>query len=517
MKSVFYNSEVLDAEKNIISNLKIPSLVLMENAGLNSAEFISGLISKERFDRILILAGKGNNAGDGFVIARHLAVKNTEVNVFLLYPESELKGDALLNFKIIKNTKGLIKIDSGENLAGFVEINSKAKLLIIDSVFGIGFKGELDKRLKSIFRKLNSVKNKTVIAIDTVSGLKNHFGKNGYLSADYTLSMGIKKFNSVFDTGREASGKNVIMNIGISGKEFDRYNERKIYEIEKQDIKGIIPKRGINSNKYSNGKLFALCGSVGFTGAAYLSSLSALKIGCGAVILGIPKSLNRIMESKTTEVITLPLPETGEKTFSRHSYKKISEKIKWCDALLLGPGVGRNKETLALVRKIVSETEKPVVLDADGIFAFKDNLEIFKKKKCELIITPHYGEFSNLTGIKPEEIKNNIYEVSVEFAKKYNLTLVLKNSPTIVTDGNMFYINSTGRENLATVGSGDVLSGVIAGITAQNKNPVKSSLAGVYIHGRCGDILFDTTGGNSTIASELICELQNVKKELLTF
>ncbi|MBI5402369.1 MAG: NAD(P)H-hydrate dehydratase [Ignavibacteriae bacterium] len=514
MKSIFYNSEVLDAEKKIITNLNIPSILLMENAGLNSADYIYALIMKKQFSSVIILAGKGNNAGDGFVIARHLATRGVEVNVFLLYPENELKGDAKINFDVIKNLRNNIRIENSDNLSTVLKENKGRELLIIDSVFGIGFKGQLDSHVRQIFGKLNRLKNKTVVAVDTVSGLESHYSENELLFADYTLSMGIKKFNSVFGTGREASGKNAVMNIGIPSGEFDKYNIRKIFEIEKKDIIGFIPKRKINSNKYTNGKLFALCGSVGFTGAAYLSSLSALKSGCGAVILGIPKSLNRIMESKTTEVITLPLPETEEKSFSGAGYKKILEKIDWCDALLIGPGIGRNPETLALVRRIISETEKPVVLDADGIFAFKDNIHHLENRKCELVLTPHYGEFSNLTGYKTDDIKKNIFELSVDFARKCKLTLVLKNSPTVITDGEMFYINSTGRENLATVGSGDVLSGIISGILARTKSASKSSVAGVYIHGRCGDLLFDRSGSSSTVASELIQEIQNVKKEL---
>lgn len=514
MKSVFFNSEVLDAEKKIISNLKIPSIVLMENAGLNSANFIFDLLNKEHFDKIVILSGKGNNAGDGFVIARHLANKNIESTVILLYSDSELKDDALVNFEIIKNIKDKINIITSGNIDILYDKFACSKVLFVDSVFGIGFKGELEANIKSVFSKINKIISKKVIAVDTVSGLRNHFEKDEYLFADYTLSMGIKKFNSVFETGREVSGKNYIMDIGIPGKEFDKYNLRNIYEIEKSDLKGMLPKRRINSNKYTNGKLFVLAGSVGFTGAAYLSSLSALKIGSGAVILGLPESLNPIMESKTTEVITIPLQETDEQTLSGFSFGKIYEKIKWSDAVLVGPGIGRNHETMALVRRIVTESDCPIVLDADGIFAFKDNLDLLKKSKCKIILTPHYGEFSNLTGIKVEDIKQNIYDVSVEFAKKYNVTLVLKNSPTIITDGNGFHINSTGRENLATVGSGDVLSGVIAGILAQNKNPLLSSLAGVFIHGRCGDILYEKTGSSSTVSSELITELQNVKKEV---
>jgi ADP-dependent NAD(P)H-hydrate dehydratase / NAD(P)H-hydrate epimerase len=514
MKSIFFNNEVLDAEKKIISNLNISSLVLMENAGANSANFIYDIYLKENFENIVILAGKGNNAGDGFVIARHLANKNIKSSVLLFYPEIELKGDALTNFNVIKNIGDKITILESDLIDEFFNKYCFTKTLFVDSVFGIGFKGELEDRIKQIFKKINKIEGKKVIAIDTVSGLKNHFENDEYLIADYTLTMGIKKFNSVFDIGREVSGKIVVMNIGIKSEEFDKYNLKSIYEIFEADVKNVIPKRGINSNKYTNGKLFIISGSAGFSGASYLSSLSALKSGCGAVILGLPESLNPVMEAKTTEVITLPLQETEEQSLSGFAYKKISEKIKWSNAVLIGPGIGRNEETLALVRRIVTESDCLMVIDADGIFAFKGHLDLLKKQNSKIIITPHYGEFSNLTGYTTEDIKKNIYEISVEFAKKYNVILVLKNSPTIITDGKSFYINSTGRENLATVGSGDVLSGIIAGILSQNKNSLKSSLAGVFIHGRCGDILFNKTGANSTIASELISEIQNVKMEI---
>lgn len=515
MKSVFFNNEVLDAEKKIISDLNIPSLVLMENAGANSANFICNIFSEEKFENIIILAGKGNNAGDGFVIARHLANKNVKSAVLLFYPETELKGDALTNFNVAKNFGGKIRFVNPDLIDDFFDKNDLEKTVFVDSVFGIGFKGELEERIKFIFKKINCIKNKKVIAVDTVSGLKNHHEKDEYLIADYTLTMGVKKFSSAFDVGREVSGKIIVMNIGIKGEEFDKYNLKKIFEIGSGDVKKIIPERGINSNKYTNGKLFVVSGSTGFSGASYLCSMSALKTGCGAVILGVPESLNPVLESKTTEIITLPLQENEEHSLSGFSYKKISEKIKWSDAVLIGPGIGRNEETLALIRRIVSENDCPMVIDADGIFAFKNNLELLRKPEKRIILTPHYGEFSNLTGYSVDEIKSGIYRISVEFAKKYNLILVLKNSPTVVTDGEYFYINTAGRENLATVGSGDVLSGIIGGILAQNKNVLESSLAGTFIHGRCGDVLYEKTGANSTIASELICEIQNVKLELL--
>lgn len=518
MKSIFFNSEVLNAEKKIISSLHIPSLLLMENAGYNSYLYITEYIKKFSIQNIYLITGKGNNAGDGFVIARHLISTGLNVTVFMLYDENELTGDAQINYEVLKNL--FLEYDNIDikNTPTIKEIKDELinkKSLVIDAVFGVGFKGELESRIADIFKYINSLKTVRVIAVDTVSGLPHYNSGENCIEADVTLSMGVKKFNSIFWEGRIKSGFNEVMNIGIPAEEFDKYNSRKIYEVEKFDLKNFIPIRGIHSNKYSNGKLFVLSGSKGFTGASYLCSLSALKTGCGAVILGIPDSLNNIMEKKLTEVITLPLSQTDEYSFSLKAYKKISERIKWSNCCLIGPGIGRNPETLELVRKIIGEIDYNYVLDADGLFAIKDNLELLNNNKGKIIITPHYGEFANLSGLDIETIKNNIYETSTEFAKKYDVILVLKNSPTVITDGEKFYINPTGRENLATVGSGDVLAGIIASIYAQSKDAVQAALAGVYLHGLCGDLLYDNKNSSSTIASDLIGKISKAKKEII--
>lgn len=518
MKSVYFNSEVTAAEKKIIANTGIPSLILMENAGGNSAKLIKEIFIKEKYRRIYILTGKGNNAGDGFVIARHLVNQDISVTVLMLYNESELKGDALINYNVIKNLDSSLKL----NILQCDNVNSLKKsviledAIIVDAVFGIGFKGELEPGISNIFRYINkSNTNKKVIAVDTISGLADFRNASGCLKADITISMGIKKFNSMFDEGREFSGKNITVDIGIHAKEFDYYNDKKIYEIETKDLRRTLIKRNINSNKYTNGKVFILAGSKGFTGAAYLASLSALRSGSGAVILGIPESLNIAMESKTTEIITYPLPETEEGTISEKAYDKIIEKMKWSDVTLIGPGIGRNEETLELVRNVVKKSDRNIVIDADGIFAFRKYNSVLKKKDTGIIITPHYGEFSNLTGISLDEMKNNFYTISKEFAKKNNLIIILKNSPSVITDGIFFIINSSGRENLATVGSGDVLSGIVASIYSHNFDPFTSAIAGTYIHGKCGDIIYNKSGDSSTIASDLIDLIPEVKNEYL--
>ena len=510
MKNVFFNHEVLDAEKKIILSLKVSSGDLMEHAGSNSASYIIDHVLIHYFHPVYILTGKGNNAGDGFVIARYLASAGFEVTVLSLYKEDELKGDALINFEKLKKLKAeklkIVYCNDADDLKREINVDEK---IIIDAVFGVGFKGEPDERMKSIIEFVNDMKNKIVVSVDVPSGLYDHDQKTICINADLTLTMGTKKFAELFYAGKESSGKVEVLNIGVDENEFKKYNERKIFEIESDDVKKIIPQRKTDSNKYSNGKVFVLAGSRGLTGAAYLCSMAALRTGSGAVVAGIPESLSPIMAVKLTEVMTLALSETSEATLSLKDFDKISEKIKWSDVTLIGPGISKNKETLELVRRIIKECDSHFVIDADAISAFKEDPELLRNRK--IILTPHIGEFGNLIGKTTNEIKSNFYQYAKDFSDKYEVTLVLKNAPTIIVSEQSFYINSTGRENLATAGTGDVLSGIIASLYSQTKDRTGSAYAGVYLHGMCGDQLYKTKG-NSTIAGDLIDVLPEVKK-----
>lgn len=494
MKSIFFNNEVLSVEKQIIEKVSVPSLILMENAGKNSADFILSKINPG--SKIIILAGKGNNAGDGFVIARHLANNKIRSSVALLYNQEELKDDALINYNILKSYSEYVQINFFQSWERIKNIFDKKNLAVIDAVFGIGFKGELEERLKVIFENINRIKNKIVFGIDTPSGLFNYNQSQTALKCDYTISMGVKKFHTEFYYGREVSGEVKVVDIGVSSLFFYGYNKRNIYEVEQKDAASYIPSRNINSHKYSSGKVFALAGSKGLTGASYLCSQSALVTGSGAVILGAPESLNTILARKLTEVMTLPLPETNEMTLSSSAYEKMQEKIKWSDCVLMGPGVSKNEETLELITKIIKENGVPVVLDADGLAAFKNVKR--QKRENKLILTPHLGEFANLLDVTIEELKNNFYEYAVNYAKEKNVILVLKGSPTVITDGKMFYINTTGNSILSTAGSGDVLSGIIASLYSRTKDALQSAIAGVYIHGRCADLLLTNKKNNFT-------------------
>ncbi|MCE1165280.1 MAG: NAD(P)H-hydrate dehydratase [Bacteroidetes bacterium] len=510
MINVFFNSAILEAEKRIIENTQVPSIVLMENAGRNAADIIADYYRKEACRGIIILCGKGNNAGDGFVAARHLANKGIESTVILLYGEAGLKGDALINYELLKNiSDGNCGITNDISLLDGLD---DKKYLVVDAVYGIGFKGRLDDTTASLFEKINKAAIKFVTAIDTVSGVDSYMNENSCLKADVTVSMGVKKFDTLFYEGRKLSGSIETADIGIPAELFTKYNTNKIFEIEKSDAAKGFADRDINSNKYTNGKLYILAGSEGFSGAAYLSSQSAIRTGSGAVILGLPKGLNQVMEAKTSEVITQPLE--SDVYLTNASIDRINKRIDWSDTVLIGPGAGRNSDTLSMFRNIVKNNDKNFVIDADGIFAFKGYTDYLKKKERKIILTPHFGEFANLTGISTDELKKDFYNIAKKFASEHNLILVLKNSPTVITDGEYFYINSTGRENLATVGSGDVLSGIIASVYSQTGGAMQSAVSGVYLHGYCGDRLFREFGSSGTIATDLIDIIPGAKQEI---
>lgn len=509
MQNVFFNHDNLTAEKSIIDELKIPSINLMENAGKNSADFILSHFKLHSFKSIIIIAGKGNNAGDGFVIAHHLLDKGHEINLLMVYDEKELKGDALINFNSLKDLKSdKLTITNFNNSQTHDFTNS----LLIDCLFGIGFKGEPDERSLEVINTINSAQNKTIVSIDTPSCLQNYNQNSVCTKADYTLSMGAYKFDTLFYKGREASGVIDLINIGVNEKAFTERNTKKIFRFEKSDIK--LTKRDANANKYTTGKVFILSGSKGYTGAAYLCSTSAMRIGSGAVIISYPESLDAIIEDKITEPVKLPLSETHDGGLSVDNYDVLKEKINWSDCTLIGPGIGRNEHTMLLVQKLVSNIKGNYVIDADGLFAFKDNLDLLKRSQSKIILTPHTGEFSNMLNLSSDEVVNNFYELSKNFAKEYNVILVLKGSPTIITDGEYFYINSLGKENLATFGTGDVLSGIITGLFSQSLDAMQSVINGVLIHGYISEKLYNEYGSDSMIASDLLENLKTVKKEI---
>jgi NAD(P)H-hydrate epimerase len=283
----------------------------------------------------------------------------------------------------------------------------------------------------------------------------------------------------------------------------------------KEDILRVILKRKVNSHKGDYGHTLILAGSVGLTGAAYLSSQAALLCGSGLVTLGVPKSLNIIMETKLTEVMTKPLAETKQLTLSLDSWEEISKLIKKVDALAIGPGLSMNPQTQKLIVKLIPSIKKPFVLDADGINAVAKNLAVLRKVKTDMVITPHPREFSRLTDKRVEDIQKNRKVVAQDFAYRYGITLVLKGYRTIVANPRKdIYVNNTGNPGMASGGCGDILTGMIAAFLGQKMEPFKASKLAVYLHGLAGDLASKELGEISLKATDILNKLPEAIKRV---
>ncbi|MCM8766180.1 MAG: NAD(P)H-hydrate dehydratase [Candidatus Omnitrophica bacterium] len=277
-----------------------------------------------------------------------------------------------------------------------------------------------------------------------------------------------------------------------------------------------LPKRKPDTHKGDYGHVFVLAGAKGLTGAATLCSQAVLRVGAGLVTLGIPASLNPILEVKLTEVMTLPLPETKEASLSFKAKDRILNFLEKCDCVIIGPGLSRNEETQKLVRFLLKKISLPIVLDADGINALAGYLELLKNIKGDLVLTPHIGEFSRLVGISIEEIKKNKISVAKNFLRKYNIILVLKGYQTIIAQrAKRIYINKTGNPGMATAGSGDVLTGMIGGFLAQGISPFDSAKFAVYLHGLAGDLAKKEKSEYGLIASDILENIPRAIRRLL--
>jgi NAD(P)H-hydrate epimerase len=280
----------------------------------------------------------------------------------------------------------------------------------------------------------------------------------------------------------------------------------KVFEISGTDVARILPKRKIDAHKYSFKKVFVLAGSRGYIGAAAMTAEGVLRAGGAMVMLGTPVSVYPILAKKLSEVMVTPLPETSTGSVSLSAWKDLERHLEWADIVVLGPGLSREPETIQVIQRIVSESRKYLLVDADGLNALSEKISILKKNKNpNIILTPHSGELSRLINVNAKQIDANRLEIAQDTAKKFNVTLVLKGVPTITANAEGFaYVNSTGNPGMATGGSGDVLSGIIAGLWSQGMETCEAAYAGVYLHGLSGDLGRDVLGEKSLLAGDLL-------------
>ncbi len=514
MIPLFSTEQIRQADKYAIEKLGIPGVVLMENASLSIFnEILKNFPELSTLDRIGIVAGKGNNAGDGFAVARHFVNKGFQVKVIALANETQLKGDALVNYLIIKN---LAERNNNLKLFDFKNIRDLNKLsdctVIIDALLGTGAKGKLREPYSSLVNKINRF-NSVKVAIDLPTGLDlNNATSEDIFKADLTITLAELKTGLFYGDGYKFSGKVVKGSIGI-GEEYFNSLTVKEYLVEPEDAFIGLPERQPDANKYTAGKVLLIAGSTEMPGAAIYSTNAAIYSGAGAVLLSIPRNVRGVALDRLNSAIALNVP--SEDYFTAEDLNVLEEKINWADVIALGPGLGRKKATIeALLMLIDKFKSKRFVLDADAIFAISTRgYENVNLKNA--VLTPHFGEFAGLLGVKTRELKSNLLKYGREFVEKTSAFLVLKGAPTLIfnTNGEVF-INTSGNAGLAKFGSGDVLTGIIASFIAQSGNIEQSLISAVYLHGLDADLLSEKKTILGISAEDLIANFPTTIKFL---
>lgn len=495
------NSEMQKIDSWAQKSLKIPGMILMENAGRGCVDVLKEYFELEGLNA-LIVCGKGNNGGDGMVIARHLKNKGANVKVALLGRGKELKGDALLNYQILKKAKfDIVEVGSTNKLQKiFQECHYDC---IIDAIFGTGFKGKPQGLFYEAIKLINET-NAFVLSVDIPSGINGDTGRFEKTSviADATAVMCLPKRGNYLFPGRAFSGDIYLIDIGVPYELIDNGFPR---ILEFDDIYRILPFRDPAGNKGTFGQVLIIAGARGFSGAAAMASISCLRTGAGLVRLAAPEGIMDSLEAKLLEVVKVPLKQTDETTISVKAIDAILPLLDKTDVVIIGPGLTTNNETAKFVKNLVPQIRIPLIIDADALNIISEDIKIFKKISTDFILTPHPGELSRLTKLSIQEINEKRIDIALKYAKEFGGILILKGAPTVIASpqGEVF-INPTGNSGLATAGSGDVLVGMIGGLLAQGLATISSSIGGVFLHGLSADLFVKEQNEYSLIAGDLI-------------
>jgi NAD(P)H-hydrate epimerase len=511
--------EMRRIDEKTIEEYGVPGVVLMERAGLAVALRIKEIFGRKR---VLVVSGSGNNGGDGFVVARDLYEEGWDVRVFLTSKPEDLKGDALLQYKIAKKY-GVPIFPVRQLLTHHSSLVMKHSIFI-DALLGTGLSKNVTGLLSEVIHLINKI-NLPVISVDIPSGISSDNGQimGEAVKADYTVTFGLPKRGHLLYPGAEYTGKLFIENIGFPAKLLAS-NNLNVSVLTKQEASHVLPERQMYSHKGDYGHVLIIAGSKGKTGAAYMAAKACLRSGAGLVTIGVPESLADIFQARVTEEMTLFLPDRGDGTLAEKASDVILDFLnKEADVIAIGPGIGVSADTNKIMKTLIQCSTSPLVIDADGINSLQGEITILSKSKAPIILTPHPGEMSRLINpptppfakggkrretISIKDIEMDRINTAISFVNKTRTHLVLKGVPTIIAspDGKA-YFNSTGNPGMATAGTGDVLTGMISGFLSQGLKPPDASLLGVYTHGLAGDIAASEKGMYSLTATDIIDKL----------
>ena len=483
----------------------VPSLTLMENAGTAVADVVLDMYPEAK--RVGIICGKGNNGGDGFVVARKLREAGREVQLLLLAEPGELRGDAATMFE--KLTMPYVVARTSEELKSEKAREVFQADVLVDAVLGTGFRPPVSGLYGDAIAAMNA-SSAPVVAVDIPSGADADVmgEQTGAVSrADAVVTFTAPRPAHVF--GRLTSGPTVIAPIGSPDEAI--VSSLSLNVTTARDIAGLVGPRAADANKGSFGHVLVIGGSLGKAGAAAMAGMAALRAGAGLSTVAVPKTVLPTVSGFHPELMTEPLEETENGTISLRAleYGRLDSVAERKTVLAVGPGISRNAETAEFVRTVVANYRVPMVVDADGLNAFEGCAEKLDGKGRMLVITPHPGEMARLVGSTVSAVQRDRTNIARDFAREHNLIVVLKGHRTLIAspDGEV-WVNTTGNPGMATGGTGDILTGMVAGLMAQNLSDVFGAvLAAVYLHGLAGDVARDTMGEHSLVATDLLTSL----------
>jgi len=516
LQKVLTAAQMQAIDKCAIEEYSIPGMILMENAGRESVETLKRKFPDLASKKIVVFAGKGNNGGDGFVMARHLLNMGADVWVLLLGKLVDLKADAKLNAEIAQKIGVELNEVDANNFKSF-DHRLRHCDLIIDAIFGTGLSKPAKGFYAEVFGEINHLQ-KFVVSVDIPSGVDSDSGCliGPYVQANLTLALGMLKRSHVTFPSAGVMGDIEVIDISIPQKAIASQS-LPVEMVELEDIASWFPKRPTHSHKGNFGHALVIAGSLGKGGAAGLTALGALRAGCGLVTLAIPESCQKALEFNPLEVMTVPLPETINGTLSLRAKDLLLEQVRGKSAVAVGPGISTDPETIQLLQEFLPAVKVPLVIDADAVNCLAKCGNLKTLKLSNAILTPHPKEMSRISGWSTSEIQENRIESASRFAVENSLTLVLKGARTIIAfPDQSVVINPTGNPGMATAGSGDVLTGIIAGLVGQGLKTQSAVIAGVYLHGLAGDIYADEKGSEiSLTAGDLLDNFSESLKRVL--
>ncbi len=516
MKQVTTAKEMQAIDRCAINDYGIPDLELMENAGRGIVDALAKRYPDDlSTKRVLIFCGKGNNGGDGFVIARLLFDMGVTVETLLLGKLSDLKNSAATNANSARKL-GIDITEVEETNRQIIDSPLEQCDIVIDALFGTGLTRPASGLYQHTIEKINQAGN-FVVAVDIPSGVDSDTGQlmGPHIRADMTIALALLKRSHLLYPAAGIMGELQVVDIKISSQAVDSQS-LKLCVTEEADLQSWLTKRSADSHKGTYGHVLVIAGSKGKGGAAGLTALAALRTGCGLVTLAIPESCQRALEFHPLEVMTVPAPETDAGMFALSAKKVLLEHCQGKSVVAIGPGLSTEPETVQLLTELLPAINCPLVIDADAINGLAQSPDLISKLRAGTILTPHPKEMSRISGVETGKILEDRIGSATKFAKDHSVTLVLKGAASIIAqpDGSAT-INPTGNPGMATAGSGDVLTGIIASLIAQGLSSDKAAIAGAYLHGLAGDIFTQAESEASLIAGDLLRTLPESMKRIL--